>query len=205
MRARRSRGGPGCGVDHNFTSIPPAPYRYLLGLYFGDGCISKMMRAWKLRLALDASYPGIINEASAAMEAVVPGKVAHCYSRPASGYVEVSMYWRHWPCLIPQHGPGRKHLRRIALRAWQDGLVREEPQAFLRGLIHSDGCRVVASDRGRPSVRYHFSNRSDDIKALYCAALESLGISWTRPCNQQIAVYRQASVEILDRFIGPKR
>ena len=27
--------------------------------------------------------------------------------------------WKHWPCLFPQHGPGRKHERKIRLEAWQ--------------------------------------------------------------------------------------
>ena len=114
------------------------------------------------------------------------------------------MYWTHWPCVIPQHGPGRKHLRRIRLEAWQENIVRDEREAFIRGLIHSDGCRVVANDRGIKSVRYHFSNRSEDIKGLFCDSLDALGIGWTRPCKQQIAIYRRASVETLDRFVGPK-
>jgi len=115
------------------------------------------------------------------------------------------MYWNHWPCLFPQHGPGRKHERRIALASWQQAIVTREPQAFIRGLIHSDGCRIVANDRGRASPRYHFSNLSEDIKRLYCDSLDALGIPWTRPCAKQIAVYRLSAVEILDTFVGPKR
>ena len=75
---------------------------------------------------------------------------------------------------------------------------------FIRGLIDSDGCRVVANDRGVRSVRYHFSNRSDDIRGLFCAALETLGIPWTRPSKHIIAVYRKAAVARLDEFVGPK-
>ena len=26
---------------------------------------------------------------------------------------------KHWPCLFPQHGPGRKHTRKIELEQWQ--------------------------------------------------------------------------------------
>ena len=114
------------------------------------------------------------------------------------------MYWQHWPCLFPQHGPGRKHLRPIRLEPWQGAIGGGHPHLFARGLIHSDGCRVVANDRGRPSTRYHFSNRSEDIKRLFCLALTLLGAEWTRPCDRQIAVYKKASVAILDRFVGPK-
>lgn len=115
------------------------------------------------------------------------------------------MGWQHWPCFFPQHGPGRKHTRPIVLSAWQQDVVARERERFVRGLIHSDGCRVVANDRGNPSVRYHFSNRSEDIKLLYCESLDALGVRWTRPCSKQIAVYRKASVAILDQFVGPKR
>jgi hypothetical protein len=75
---------------------------------------------------------------------------------------------------------------------------------IIRGLIDSDGCRVVANDRGVRSVRYHFSNRSDDIRGLFCAALDELGIPWTTPGKYQVAVYRKAAVARLDEFVGPK-
>ena len=75
------------------------------------------------------------------------------------------------------------------------------PEEFVRGLIDSDGCRVVANDRG---VRYHFSNRSDDIRGLFTAALDALGIPWTRPSQYVIAVYRKAAAARLDEFVGPK-
>src|ERR1700735_3138408 len=38
-----------------------AAYAYLLGLYLGDGCISAHAReVFRLRVVLDARYPGII-------------------------------------------------------------------------------------------------------------------------------------------------
>ncbi len=55
------------------------------------------------------------------------------------------------------------------------------------------------------SVRYHFSNRSEDIKRIYCESLDALGIRWTRPSDAHIAVYRKASVAIMDRLVGQKR
>jgi hypothetical protein len=64
---------------------------------------------------------------------------------------------------------------------------------------------VVANDRGVKSVRYHFSNRSEDIKGIFCAALDRLEIPWTRPSNKDIAIYRKAAVAQLDEFIGPKQ
>jgi hypothetical protein len=62
----------------------------------------------------------------------------------------------------------------------------------------------VANDRGVRSIRYHLSNRSDDIRGLFCAALDELGIPWTWPSKYVVAVYRKAAVSRLDEFVGPK-
>jgi hypothetical protein len=82
-------------------------------------------------------------------------------------------------------------------------LIKQATEEFIRGLIDSDGCRVVANDRGVRSVRYHFSNRSE-YPRLFCAALDELGIPWTRPSKYQFAVYRKAAGARLDDFVRPK-
>jgi hypothetical protein len=97
------------------------------------------------------------------------------------------------------------HAREIRLTGWQERIVEGSHRHLVRGLIHSDGCRIVANDRGVMSVRYHFSNRSEDIKRIYCESLDALGIRWTRPSDAHIAVYRKASVAIMHRFVGQKR
>ncbi|HXS86934.1 MAG TPA: helix-turn-helix domain-containing protein [Mycobacterium sp.] len=197
----RTAGGSPCA--HDFTCLPAKSYSYLLGLYLGDGCVSRHPRAWRLRIVLDTKYPGIIEQCRQAIDTLMPGQRAATLRRP-NNCTEVSLYSKHWPCLLPQHGPGRKHFRPIGLEAWQEELVGEATEEFVRGLIHSDGCRVVANDRGVRSVRYHFSNRSDDIRGLYCAALDQLGIPWTQPRWFDIAVYRKAATARLDEFVGPK-
>ena len=40
-------------------------------------------------------------------------------------------------------------------------------------------------------TRYSFANRSDDIKAIFCAHLDLLGIRWTRPNEKDIAIARR--------------
>lgn len=187
------------------VELPPRDYVYLLGLYLGDGYISRGARTYCLRFFLDGAYPEIIRACRDALEAIRPTQRAWDRRASSSRCHIVAMCSNHWPCLFPQHGPGRKHERKISLEDWQAQLVAEHHEEFVRGLIHSDGCRVVANDRCVRSVRYHFSNKSEDIKALYCESLDALGVRWTRPCAKQIAVYRKASVAILDRFIGPKR
>ncbi len=195
--------------EHNFAALPPARYSYLLGLYLGDGCISRGRRGvWCIRITLDSAYPDIIEECRVALEAVFPGKQGRVGARRNSRCVDVSMWSKHWPCLIPQHGSGRKHLRTIALTPWQTNIVAANRKPFLRGLIHSDGTRIIATERKgtyvRRAPRYAFSNKSEDIKRLFCESCDALGIRWTRPCERQIAIYRLASVAILDEFVGPK-
>ena len=49
-------------------SVSSTEYVYLLGLYLGDGAISEhRRRVFRLRIALDVKYPGIVDECAAAM------------------------------------------------------------------------------------------------------------------------------------------
>ncbi|WP_029109899.1 LAGLIDADG family homing endonuclease [Mycobacterium sp. URHD0025] len=191
-----------CGIDHNFAALPPPEYSYLLGLYLGDGDISRNKRVWRLRITLDKKYPAIIDRCCQAIQTVMPGQRTGLVAK--KGCVQVSLYSKHWPCLFPQHGPGRKHNRRIVLEPWQQEHVDRSTEEFVRGLIHSDGCRVVANDRGIKSIRYHFTNHSEDILNLFTDALDTLGIPWTRSTKYVVSIYRKAATARLDEFIGPK-
>jgi hypothetical protein len=202
-RRRPLTGEHPCGVAHDFGTFPADAYAYLLGMYLGDGCISQMGRVWRLRIFCDEKYPAIIDRCCDAINIVMPQQRA-AVRQTAKRCVEVSLYSKHWPCLFPQHGPGRKHHRRIALEPWQQALVDQATEQFVCGLIHSDGCRVVANDRGVRSIRYHFSNRSEDIIGIFTAALDSLGIPWTRSTKYIVSIYRKAATARMDEFIGPK-
>jgi hypothetical protein len=107
-------GASPCGKAHDLPNLPARAYAYLLGMYLGDGCISAARRVWVLRVALDRKYPSIIEACRAAIDTVMPGQHA-AVVEAGTGYVFVSMYSKHWPCLFPQHGPGRKHNRLIEL------------------------------------------------------------------------------------------
>lgn len=204
VQPRHRAGSSECGVEHDLEALPPAAYCYLLGLYLGDGCISRHPRTFHLRITCDTKYPAIIARCRKAIDTLFPRQQAGLVLRRDSKCADVSHFSKHWPCLFPQHGPGRKHHRRIVLEPWQRALVDQATEEFVCGLIHSDGCRVVANDRGVRSVRYHFSNRSDDIHGLLTAALDRLGIHWRRSDWKTVSVYRKADTARLDGFIGPK-
>jgi hypothetical protein len=208
-RTRARDFGSGCPV-HGHTPLPIRDYAYLLGMYLGDGCLTPGAngRSWRLRIFADLRYVSIIEECSNAMEAVFPMKQTHWQRRGTSGCVELSMWSKHWPCIFPQHGPGKKHLRQIALLPWQQEIVDAAPGVFLRGLIHSDGCRIIAVERRRDYVRraprYVFSNMSSEIRKLFCDTCDALGILWTTPSHNTVAIYRLESVRRMDEFVGPK-
>lgn len=199
------------GGAHRFTALPQE-YVYLLGLYLGDGCIASHPHGvHRLRVTLDARYPGILDECESSIRTLLPanqvGRVlrggGYANSRRGAG-IEISSYSRSWPCLLPQHGPGRKHERPIVLVDWQRALVDRHPGALLRGLIHSDGCRFINTGTNWCHPRYSFSNASDDIRSIFCAACDRLGLRWTE-APRTVYVSRKADVAVLDRHIGPKR
>jgi hypothetical protein len=193
-----------CGALHDFAALPSA-YVHLLGLYLGDGCLSAHRRdVFKLRIALDARYPQIVSECQDAMEAVLPRSRVNRVDKGT--WWEIYSYSKSWPCLLPQHGPGKKHERRIVLLPWQWSLVSERPDLLLRGLLHSDGCRFQSTGRcGWSHPRYAFTNASLDIRAIFCATCEALGLRWTASGERVIYVSRKADVALLDLFVGPKR
>jgi hypothetical protein len=197
-----------CGHEpHVWSELPAHEYSYLLGMYLGDGTISKATRGvYKLRVFLDLRYPNVIAECAEAMRMVMPRNVVGVMSRaPKSNCAEVYCHSKSWPCLFPQHGPGLKHLRPIVLSDWQREIVEQHPKPLIRGLIHSDGCRVInRSMRRYFYVRYMFVNASADIRGIFCDACDRLGIPWRQSNTRTISVARRESVVRLDSFVGPK-
>ncbi len=190
--------------------LTPA-YSRLLGYYLGDGCISAHARYFTLRVSCDASYPRIIDDVGAALAAVHPARPVHLVAGP--GVIVVSSAWQHWPCLFPQHGPGRKHERPIVLEDWQRTIVEAHPAPFLRGLFHSDGSRVrnwtskvIAGEVKRYDYpRWQFTNESADIRELCCWALDLADVPWRQSNRTTISVSTRPAVARLDELIGLKR
>ena len=121
-------------------------YSYLLGIYLGDGWLatSRPTANPYLVVRLDSLYPQIVKEVELAISVITMlyrpisvrrEKSANCFTLQAT--------YPHWCRAFPQHGPGKKHNRPIVLEPWQREILDRHPGRFLRGLIHSDGCRTV--------------------------------------------------------------
>jgi hypothetical protein len=191
--------------------LDEAAYALLLGWYLGDGHIVAAKRGvYVLSISNDPRYPMLNQEIAATMRLVKP-TASPCLRNGQA--IRIEARWKHWPCLFPQHGAGRKHLRTIELSGWQREIVAKYPESLLRGLFHSDGSRFhntvakTLADGVRKEyqyVRYMFWNESEDIIGILTDALDLLGIPWRRPRGNAVAVSRRDGVEVLDRFVGPK-
>lgn len=210
-RGARRAGPDRCGPCPRCTDAALATsYPYLLGMYLGDGHISMGRRGTQfLSIYCADAWPGVMAEVDSAMGAALGTSVNHVHKQ---GCVQVKSCSKHWTCLFPQHGPGKKHTRAIVLEPWQQEIVDKHPGPFLRGLFHSDGCRitnwtvrtVAGSPRRYEYPRWFFANESDDILDLCAASLDRLAIAHRRPRRNTISVARRESVAIMDEVVGPK-
>jgi hypothetical protein len=210
----RQRGFCPRGTIPRSLPEPQDSYAYLLGLYLGDGCISRagssQKDVWALRIMCANAWPGLQDECGRALRAVRPGNAVGIRQR--DGCVEVRSCSKHWPCLFPQHGPGRKHERAIELESWQRHVVTVHAGQFARGLFHSDGYRgmnrvrrpLADGDRWYEYPRYLFVNHSADILRLCGETLDRLGVDWRFSKPTTISVARCDAVARLDEFVGPK-
>jgi hypothetical protein len=198
---------PRCDVGR----LHEAAYAELLGWYLGDGHISAGRRGvWNLHVFNDVVYPDLNDRIALLMTLVKPGGRPHVRLKP--GCVVTTVSWKHWPCLFPQHGPGKKHHREIALTDWQHDIVARRPGPLLAGLFHSDGCRVANWTHKRVGgelkrydyPRWQFSNRSEDILGLCCWALDLVGVAWRRSGPSTVSVSTRAGVARLDDLVGLK-
>ena len=202
--------------EHVFVRIRPTDdyaYAYLLGACLGDGYVVDTGRSFQLVITLDAIYPDVVEECRAAIVLSLPSTRPRANSHAVHRSVRVTAGCKQWPDLFPQMGPGRKHERPIVLAPWQREIVDAHPWPFVRGLIHSDGCRTVNRFKTRlPSGRVaeyayprsFFSNLSADIRGLFCESCERLGLRWTQSNHRNISVSHRTSVALLDENVGPK-
>jgi hypothetical protein len=158
-------------------------YSYLLGVYLGDGCLSVRPgnRGAQLVVACDAAYPGLIDESWAAIVLTSANPTVSRVRLAASAACGCSL-------------PGR------------DGSWRF-PSMDLAASTSARSCSSHGSKRSWIPIRtrWFFSNRSDDIRGLFCATCDAVGIRWTQSNHRNISVSHRRSVALLDEWVGPKR
>ena len=183
--------------QHQFSA-----YAYLLGTYLGDGYLARVRRSYALRIYLNRRQQDVVARVRQAIEIVLPGRRVNEVQHRVSPVTEVTCYSRDWPLVFPQHGPGRKHTRRIVLAEWQRSIVEARPADFLRGCRESDGCRHRRIVNGKDYPAYSFSNRSEDILQLFVWTCELLSVRCRRSNAWTLSIARRPDVALLDRLFA---
>ena len=202
--ARNSVTCPRCwhaGRPMTFTS---EDYAELLGLYLGDGHVVRHARTCRFRLFLDSRHSQIVRESRALLQRCFPHNDIGTVFGHEGRMTVLSVYSSHLPCLFPQHGEGKKHLRKITLENWQQALAEAAPWSFLKGCIRSDGCSFINRTGPYEYLSYQFSNHSSDILDLFCATCDLVGLEYCRYA-QAVRINRRRSVARLKDEIGVKR
>jgi hypothetical protein len=169
-------------------------------MYLGDGHLVQYPRAYALRVFLNENRRDIIDRVKAAIVTLLPDNRVSVAGRRGAAVVIVTCYSTAWPILFPQHGPGRKHTRRIILEPWQRLIVERHPFEFLRGCLESDGCRHRRIVNGKNYPAYSFTNHSEDILTLFTSTCDAIGLRWRRANRVTISIARRADVARLDAF-----
>ena len=194
---------PRCWAPMREMRFTPGEYAELLGFYLGDGHISRVGRSHRLRISLDAAHSAVIDDVTRLMRRCFVENRVGVMRADRGATVIPFVYSSHLPCLFPQHGPGQKHTRRMALEPWQQRLVDDAPWAFIRGCIHSDGCFFTNRTGPYSYLSAEFSNRSDDIRAMFMRACDRVGLQY-RVNRRAIRFYRRETIARLTMFVGAK-
>jgi len=173
-----------------------------LGMYLGDGYLAPVQRNYALRIYLNRRQQNVVARVRRAIEIVLPGRRVNEVQRRVSPITEVTCYSRDWPLVFPQHGPGRKHTRRIVLAEWQRSIVEARPVDFLRGCLESDGCRHRRIVNGTDYPAYSFSNRSEDILQLCVWACALMSVRCRRSNAWTLSIARRPDVALLDHLFA---
>jgi hypothetical protein len=123
----------------------------------------------------------------------------HRNPRRKSAEMAVNSYGVKWLRLFPQHGPDKKHTRRIILAPWQQALVERYKWEFFKGCLDSEGSRSRRIVGGKNYPFYGFSNETEDITGMFKSVCDRLGIHYTRPARNTISIARRADVARIDQ------
>lgn len=193
-------------------------YAYVLGLYLGDGYINLQTPAYgvyKLRITQDVKYQHLVEEHRKALETIFEGNRAAVYHHKNSNAIDVYIHSQLIGVLFPQRGSGPKNKRDVSLEDWQLRIVEQHPDAFLRGLMQTDGSRYTRKQGNHEYVTYNFTNTSEDIIKMVEHCCDMLGLhptKYRRPSNvcsgiprsttkTTITFNKRKDVELLDSVV----
>lgn len=175
-------------------------YSFILGLYLGDGNITKNKTSYVLRIVQDSRYENSIIEISNALSSFFRKKAS---VRKSIGCHVISIYDKNLPLYFPQHGIGKKHDRKINLNEYQRSII--DLRCILRGLWITDGSYYIANSKYE---RYNFTNKSIDIISIFEECMDAFGIKYTKNIRKdgiyRIQIQKKSEVEKMKSIVGKK-
>jgi hypothetical protein len=104
----------------------------------------------------------------------------------------ISLYSTNLLKLFPQHDIGKKHERQIVIEDWQNDIINEYNEDFLKGLIYTDGCFYYSGKY----ERCNFTNKSLDIINLCSESMKKLNINHKIRTRNSESVYYSYIIDI---------
>jgi hypothetical protein len=176
-------------------------------MYLGDGYIDKQPRTYRLRICLHCEQDKVIKDLVDSLSLIFPNNKIQKVKIKNAAALFVGVYSNRLPLLFPHIGSKEKHKRKIKLNYHQKKILSkiENAKSFIKGLIHSDGCRYIINDQ----VRYDFKNKSIDIVKLfikYCniCGVRTASVRLSDNGCYIVSIYRNKDAAALEEFIGSK-
>jgi len=174
-------------------------YSYILGVYLGDGHITKMARTYRIRIFQDTKYPGLIKLHGDELSNLLDKNKICLVKNANSNCMVIVAYSCILPIIFPQHGAGRKHNRKIKLEEWQEEIIKRFPIEFISGLLYSDGC--IFYSKGK--LCYEFSNMSKNILEIFEWVCDLLNVKHTRTWKS-VNIRKKSEVEKIAKLVPTK-
>ena len=206
-----------CGNDEHLSKN----YSYLLGVFLGDGHLSKYKSGiYSLIISCDPKYINIMDRIQQSIIAIMPlnrCNKAQRYHNNKLSWIDIYSYSKEWKLLFPFVQAGKKSDYKITLLPWQLSIIDKYPKDFLAGLIHTDGTRYQTTDKYK-YVRYVFYQKSKDITDLfikYCKLIDlkpTIHLHYIKTNEfitksshiYMVGLVKKTDTQFLDTFIGPK-
>ncbi|RJQ35211.1 hypothetical protein C4568_01160 [Candidatus Parcubacteria bacterium] len=179
---------------------------YIVGVALGDGNLSKVSRAIRLRITCDTKYSGVSEEIQKNLKMILPNNRISIVRVPGKNtFHNISIYSNKLSELMPwKVGLGTKYAQKARVPDWIK-CNTVYMSACLRGLIQTDGS--IYEDRGYRMI--NFTNQTQELiedvaemsKCLGLRPMVSKTMDLRRP-KYTVRFARKLEVEKLIALIG---
>jgi hypothetical protein len=145
---------------------------YVIGLALGDGNLSQVSRAIRLRITCDLKYPNLIETIQKSLQIIAPqNKVGIAKKR--GNCLDIYCYSNQWPKVLGWN-VGSKISQNVTVPSWIR-MRQEYSKACLRGLFQTDGCLYYDSGYQMAAFTSHISSLAENVIGM----IQSLGFKPT--------------------------